>query len=165
MAFGFVNNEEVFAVVGRAIPDDLDLRIDSAGDRLWLTDYATALDLGMALEVELTGSAAGFLDVPNELLVVGVRAGSDAMTTATELANTLQHHAWAGGLGIAAQGRPTNAVAGPTGETVDVEPTPVPPPVLPAAPADRDRRRLRRRRREAGPIIDDPSTRSIPVRS
>ena len=79
VAFGFVNQEEVFAVVGRAIPADLELRIDSAGDRAWLTDYGTALELGMALEVELTGPAAGFLDVPNELFVVGIRAGIDAM--------------------------------------------------------------------------------------
>ncbi len=139
VAFGFVNGEEVFAVVGQAIPADLELRIDSVGERAWLTDYGTALRLGMAIEVELTGPARGFLDAPNELIVVGIRAGLDEVAGAAELADTLQHHAWAGGLGIAAQGRPTNAVTGPTGETVGVEPTPVPPPVLPAGVASPDR--------------------------
>ncbi len=134
VAFGYLNGEEVFAVVGERIPPDLAMRIDEAGEKAWLTDYATALRLGMALDVELSGPAAGFLDGPNELVVVGIRAGLDPVTGAAELAETLQHHCWTGGLGIAAQGQPTNALASPTGHAVSVEPTPVPPPVLPTAP-------------------------------
>ena len=149
VAFGYRNGEEVFAVVGERIPPDLAMRIDEAGEKAWLTDYATALRLGMALEVELAGPAAGFLDGPNELVVVGIRAGLDPTAGAAELAETLQHHGWTGGLGIAAQGQPTNALASPTGEAVAVESTPVPAPVLPSE-------------RAGGRIADRPGPIDIP---
>jgi hypothetical protein len=152
VAFGYQEGEEVFAVVGERIPPTLAMRIDEAGEKAWLTDYATALRLGMALEVELSGPAAGFLDGPNELVVIGIRAGLDPVAGAAELAETLQHHSWTGGLGIAAQGQPTNALAGPTGEAVAVEPTPLPAPVLPAPPPKSDGGRISDR---PGPVPDE----------
>ncbi|MDH4335489.1 MAG: hypothetical protein OEW24_09620, partial [Chloroflexota bacterium] len=75
VATGFGNGEEMFAVVGKKIPRDLELRVDGedtkSDRRSWFATFERALEVGMALEVALSGSAQGFLNGPNQLVVLG----------------------------------------------------------------------------------------------
>lgn len=105
--------------VGEPVPADLpmapiplegDTPVDGEGAlRLaegsqWLTDFAAALAVGMAVEVDLPGGSA-----PVERVVaVGTRSSGDPAEGAEELEEILEGHRFSGGLSLLAQGTATN---------------------------------------------------------
>lgn len=114
-----VQGGQVSQAIGRPIPRDLTLSpIPLEGDepeRLadaltippgseWLVDYDRAVDVGMAVTVPLTAGAA----VIDRVVVIGTRASSAAGAGADELEDLLVGHRFGGGLGLLAQGAPTN---------------------------------------------------------
>jgi hypothetical protein len=146
-AFGHVTgrDEPVMSGWGVRLPDELavgpdpvaapgspvgpgELAVDD-GMR-WLTDFAAAEQVGMALRLPLPPEARAGLAT---LTVVGVKAGAAPGAAADLLADCLQAHRYTNGLGFVPEGTPTNnSVAGPAGFSTDVDP---PPPAAPAPPA------------------------------
>lgn len=88
--------------LGRPVPDPLPIGLFREQDS-WETDWFNALVAGMAVELVLP-EGVEHLD---EVLVVGVRQES-AAAGAARLRELLLGHAFAGGLGILADGTPTN---------------------------------------------------------
>jgi hypothetical protein len=84
----------------------------------WMSDFATAVDAGLALDVDLDG-ATSILDVT----VVGVTVSLDAEASATLLGELIADHRVSHGAGIVAPGTPTNNLSdSPAG--VDFRPPP-----------------------------------------
>jgi len=88
------------------------------GGMAWMSDFATAVDAGLALDVDL-GGATSILDVT----VVGVTVSLDAEASAFLLGELIGAHRVSHGAGIVAPGTPTNNLSdSPAG--VDFRPPP-----------------------------------------
>ncbi|NUK86074.1 hypothetical protein [Streptomyces lunaelactis] len=76
----------------------------------WMVDFGAAVDVGMAMRVELRpGMENGF----DRLFAVGIRAGSTPAEDQAELEELLaHHHRGRSGMSILAQGTPTNNTEG-----------------------------------------------------
>ena len=74
----------------------------------WMFDYGRAVEVGMAITVPLTGTAAQATDVLPVLLVVGVDADLEPRDAAARLDRLLAAHARTDGLAFVPQGTPTN---------------------------------------------------------
>jgi hypothetical protein len=73
---------------------------------LWTVDYASALSVGMAIDVNLIGSeSTNGLD---RVLVVGVKGSMDPLVTSRHLERLLDAHHYTRGMAIVRQGSPTN---------------------------------------------------------
>lgn len=70
----------------------------------WMVDYQRALQVGMAITVNLVDDAAAALDKVSQLLVVGIDRDHDE----ADLADLLDVHRRTGGMGFVRQGTPTN---------------------------------------------------------
>jgi hypothetical protein len=72
----------------------------------WMVDFDAALAKGMALRIPLSGAGAteGF----ERLVVVGVRSGLDASSSAGRLASLFDAHHYTSGLALIPQNTPTN---------------------------------------------------------
>jgi hypothetical protein len=116
-AMGYKGGSRVFLAWGRDVPDDLQAGPDprtfnvavasegapvDAGMR-WLVDFDAAVEVGMALRVQLPPAARGRLD---SLVVLGVKGMADA---ATRLSDVFLAHRYTRGLGFLDDGTPTNA--------------------------------------------------------
>jgi hypothetical protein len=133
-AVGYTGNVRAFVAYGSDVtqplscaPDVADLLpYDPDGDGLpvddamaWMTDYARALDAGMAITVDLGETVIGPGGL--KLLVLGVR---DSGGTEAALLGLLEAHHYTDGLEVVPQGTPTNntdeASAGWTAAVDDV---------------------------------------------
>ncbi len=74
----------------------------------WMVDYDRAVQVGMAITVALSGSAAPALDGVESLLVLGVQEKYDALSASDEFAKLLDIHERTTGLAFVPQGTPTN---------------------------------------------------------
>src|SRR5690606_27235883 len=102
VALGYVEGVEVFRAEGRPIPDPLECASEP-GD--WQRDFEAAVALGMALRIPLPAAAHDGLD---RVLVLGVRASSDAAESVARLEALLDaHRNSAAGLGLVPIGAPT----------------------------------------------------------
>jgi hypothetical protein len=105
--------------VGAPVPPDLpmapiplegDTPVDGEGvlrlaeGSQWLTDFAAALTVGMAVEVPLPSGEAPI----DRVVAVGTRSSGDPGEGADELEELLVGHRFSGGLSLLAQGTPTN---------------------------------------------------------
>ncbi len=129
---------QVSSANGRAIPRDLALSpvpLDGdsptrAAEALtlppgseWLINYGRALEVGMAVTVRLPAGRAPI----QRVLALGTRASLTTVAAADELEDLLVGHRFSSGLGLLAQGAPTNnsdAARSP----LRSRRTPVPPP-------------------------------------
>ena len=118
-----VQGGEVSRDVGRPVPRDLAMspiplegdepeRLDDAltvspGSE-WLVDYDRALEVGMAVTVKLAGGNAPI----DRVIAVGTRASLSPSAAADELEDLLVGHRFGRGLGLLAQGTPTNNADG-----------------------------------------------------
>lgn len=128
VALAYRGSATIGAAVGRRISPTLAAgpspKVSGNEDAIaWLTDYDRALDSGMAVTLAINTDADhdGRID---RLLVLGIRTGSDAAKSATELGQLLTAHRFTSGLGIVARNTPTNntesASAGtPNGQSPD----------------------------------------------
>jgi len=132
-AIGYANGRrEVFRVWGKRIPDELTLSPDWLnlddkqrealfdGERAWLVDFDSALEKGMALQVDQSTvneflrrrhDARSFnlaTDTLERLIVVGLEWTKDAAQSAEELAELLAAQRDSEGLGFVPMGTPTN---------------------------------------------------------
>jgi hypothetical protein len=76
-------------------------------DMKWMLDFDRAVDVGMGFRIDLSDAAArsGF----DRIVVVGVKATTDAETGRLELETLLEHHRYGThGIAILPQGTPTN---------------------------------------------------------
>ena len=89
-----------------SVPDGTTSRRAPAVDpqMQWLVDYATAVSVGMAVDVPL---AKGTQAV-DRVVAVGVRASATAADSGTELANLLTAHRYTDGFGVLPVGSPTS---------------------------------------------------------
>lgn len=77
------------------------------GDLSWVSDFETAIGIGLAMRIDLTPAQlrGGF----DRILVVGVRFATDPSGSAAEFETLLRHHLHSRkGLAVMAQGTPTN---------------------------------------------------------
>ena len=108
-AVGILHGETVFVEHGEPLDPTLrfspmQLQGVEDADR-WLVDFATALRMGMALEIALTGSKQAVADDGlDELIVVGARLEDGAAA----LEETLRGHFYTRGFDFVPQGTPTN---------------------------------------------------------
>lgn len=142
-----VQGERVSRAVGRPIPPDLALSpIPLAGDEPariadsltippgseWLVDYERAVEVGMAVTVELTGGA----EAVDRLIAVGTRASLSPNAGADELEDLLTGHRFGAGFGLLPQGVPTNnseAERSPYRRRLEPVPPSLTPPLADAA--------------------------------
>ena len=114
-----VQNGQVSSAAGRSIPRDLALSpVPLDGDSPtrvaetltlppgseWLIDYAKALEVGMAVTVHLPAGRAAV----QRVIALGTRASLTAVAAADEFEDLLVGHRFSSGLGLLAQGTPTN---------------------------------------------------------
>ena len=110
-AFGYKDDEKVFAASGRRIPDELavgpdpDVRTVAAGlpvdeGMRWMVDFEAAVRVGMALRIQLPPRARAGLD---RLVVLGAREDPGG-----SLAGLLAAHRYTRGLGFLEAGTQTN---------------------------------------------------------
>lgn len=139
-----IQDGAVHRAAGRPIPPDLPLTpLPMLGDDAprsrdqlrvppgseWLIDFDRAVEVGMGVVVPLAGAR------PIERVVaVGARASADLAEGAEELEDLLVGHRYSGGLGLLAQGAPTNN-ADASRSPYRSRPTPVPPSLTPPAAA------------------------------
>jgi hypothetical protein len=117
---------------GSPVLDELDVGIEWGGDpagllddngvmvggMAWLSDFAAAVNAGMALDVDLHGATA-----ISDVTVVGVTVSLDSADSAAMLAELIGDHRVSSGAGIVAPGTPTNNLSdSPSG--VDFRPSP-----------------------------------------
>jgi hypothetical protein len=151
-AFGYLDGEEpVVRACGRRVPEELatgpDPRVtndagdDTTGDdgsltvddgMRWMVEFDEAVNRGMAMRIPLPQAARGGLD---RLIVVGVREGTEAPETGTELAALLRAHRYTDGLGFLPEGTPTNNTARGLASPPP-EPLPNPPEVPATSPQE-----------------------------
>lgn len=87
---------------GAAVPDPLPVdALHRPTDATWLTDLASAIEVGMAVRITVPES----IPIVDQLLVVGVRT---AAAEPADLAGLLEAHAYTGGVEILLDGTPTN---------------------------------------------------------
>ncbi|MGE0449069.1 MAG: hypothetical protein AB7Q29_05730 [Vicinamibacterales bacterium] len=118
---GYQNEDFMFAASSTAIPRDLPLAPDFAAsgaaprdmaDLLaaqgleWLRDFDAAVKVGMAVRIPLQQPIS--VHYPTELIVVGIRTGEKAESTAAQLASLLAAHHWTHGADFVRRGTPTN---------------------------------------------------------
>jgi len=104
------------------------------GGMAWLSDFQTALNAGLALDVNLNGATA-----IHDVTVVGVTVSLDPDTSAALLADLIADHRVSHGAGIVPPGTPTNNLSdSPSG--VDFRPLPatLDPASAPAPDPDSD---------------------------
>lgn len=104
------------------------------GGMAWLSDFQTALNAGLALDVDLGGATA-----ISDVTVVGVTVSLDPDTSAALLADLIADHRVSHGAGIVPPGTPTNNLSdSPSG--VDFRPSPatLDPASAPAPDPDSD---------------------------
>ncbi len=91
---------------GDALRHDDDGKLEVPEPLRWITDFEAAFDVGMGMRIGLDPPyQAGF----DRVLVLGVRLGSDPTTSASLLAELLDHHGYGRrGLAVVPQGTPTN---------------------------------------------------------
>jgi len=125
-AIGFLGNERAFVAWGQELerplhcsPDLADLVPYDGGeealpvdeDMAWMVDYERALDVGMAITVDVSE-----LDIGSDGLTLFVAGVRDALDNETALVSLLEAHHYTDGLDVLAQGTPTNntdeAIAG-----------------------------------------------------
>ena len=117
VALGYRDGTRRLTAVGRPIADMLALGPDPGepaaggptaplGDAArWLVDFERSVEVGMGLRIALTDAdVAGF----DRLVVLGLRATSDAADGARRLAGTLDAHHYSDGLGLVPPGTATN---------------------------------------------------------
>lgn len=123
---GWAGNAAPVVVVGNPVPPGLvvgpdptappEQQLRQEGAELvvpepmrWLVDFERAVEVGMGIRVPLTGFERGF----DQVLVLGLQAGSDPDASAAELAKLLEQHRLSRpGFGIVPQGTPTNNTDG-----------------------------------------------------
>ena len=133
-----VQGDQVSEAVGRVIPRDLVLSpipldddpMTRAADALavargaeWLVDYDRALEVGMAVTVPLELGTAPV----DRVIAIGTRGSAAPDAGAAELEDLLAGHRFSTGLGLLAQGTPTN--------NADAERSPYRPRRAPVPPA------------------------------
>ncbi|WP_225651917.1 flagellar export protein FliJ [Streptomyces pseudogriseolus] len=93
---------------GAAVPETLDVGLGpgATAPPLWLTDFAKAVEVGMAVRVPLTGLPRHF----DLLTVTGVRGGP-SQHTAGLVGTLLEAHRCTDGLSVLPTGTPTNNTA------------------------------------------------------
>ena len=130
IAVGMRNGVKVFEQVSAPIPHDLAVGLDTTpaetqalsnreGEPIqlprrsrWLTDFALAVQVGMAFDIPL----AADVDRLDELFVFGVRITESPAHGATALAELFTGHRFSRGLAFVAQNTPTNnSAAGGSG--------------------------------------------------
>jgi hypothetical protein len=81
-------------------------QLGSDPDVGWTVDFQNALNAGMAVELPLStyDAQAGF----DRVIATGVKASLDPASTALQLNQLLQDHAWSSGIAFVPQGSPTN---------------------------------------------------------
>jgi hypothetical protein len=117
IALGYRDGARRFAALGRPIADTLALGPDPGelaatdpaaplGDAAhWLVDFDRAVEAGMGLRIALDAADTAGLE---RLVVLGVRATTDADDGARRLAELLQAHRYSDGLALVPPGAPTN---------------------------------------------------------
>ncbi|MDQ6830119.1 MAG: hypothetical protein M3081_14780, partial [Gemmatimonadota bacterium] len=124
----YASGNKIHEVAGRAIPDDLvlvpdALQSDSWLDRdtptgslvvppalKWLTDFNTAVDVGMAIRIPLQApfDTGGF----DRVVAIGVRGSTLPQAAPALVEGLLAKHRYGDGCGIARAGTPTNNTDG-----------------------------------------------------
>ena len=138
-----IQNGQVSQAVGRPIPRDLALSpIPLEGDEAtrqaetltvapgseWLVDYDRAVEVGMGITVTLGGGNAPI----ERVIALGTRASLGPAAAADELEDLLTGHRFGAGLGLLAQGTPTNntdAARSPFRARSEPQAPPLAPPV------------------------------------
>ncbi|HEX2442261.1 MAG TPA: hypothetical protein VHT71_28370, partial [Methylomirabilota bacterium] len=117
IALGYRDGARRLTALGRPIADTLALGPDpgepAASDPTaplgeaarWLIDFERAVEVGMGLRIPLADADTVGLD---RLIVLGVRASSDAADGASRLAGILDAHHYTDGLALVPPGTPTN---------------------------------------------------------
>src|SRR5215203_1992883 len=95
----------------------------------WMVDFEAAVEVGMALRIQLPPEARGRLE---RLVVLGVKEVPGEGNAGGHLAELLAAHRYTRGLGFLEAGTPTNNTRD---DTTGLDPTAVPPPVAPGEPA------------------------------
>ncbi|HEY1431531.1 MAG TPA: hypothetical protein VGF39_07890 [Stellaceae bacterium] len=123
---GWQNDRMVFEQVGAPIPDALvagpdpaapiteQMRHDAAGelampdDILWMTDFDTAVAVGMGVRIALDPQQVDLARPLQRVFALGVRLAEDAAQGQARLEELLQHHRYGrAGFGLLPQGAPT----------------------------------------------------------
>jgi hypothetical protein len=121
-------------IIAQGLPvlDEVDVGIEWGGDpaglldengvleggMAWLSDFNTAVNAGLALDVDLQGATA-----ISDVTVVGITVSLDAEDSAALLAELIADHRVSRGAGVVAPGTPTNNLSdSPSG--VDFRPLP-----------------------------------------
>ncbi len=114
-----IQGDEVSQAVGRPVAADVRLSpLPLEGDEVtrdrdalsvppgseWLVDYERAVEVGMAVTVTLAGGNAPV----DRVIALGTRASLSPQAGAAELEDVLAGHRYGRGLGLLAQGTPTN---------------------------------------------------------
>ena len=136
IAVGMLNGARVFEHVGAPVPHDLAVGLDTTpaetqaltnkeGEPIqlprrsrWLTDFALAVQVGMAFDISL----AAEVDRLDELFVFGVRITETPAHGAAALTELFTGHRFSRGLAFVAQNTPTNnSMAGGSGLPTQAE--------------------------------------------
>ena len=122
IAIGIREHVRIFERVGAPIPMDLAVGLDTTpseaaalanrdGEPIqlpprmrWMTDFALAVQVGMALDIPLAADVAHL----NQLLVFGVRLTQTPQQNADTVASLFTGHRFSRGLAFVPQGTPTN---------------------------------------------------------
>jgi hypothetical protein len=121
VANAFINGRPIASATGQNIPDPLAVGPDpqvsipeepdtSPVDEgiKWMIDFAEAEKVGMALRLSLPPIAGSTQRGIDRLIVVGVKASLDATASAKRVAELVRAHQYTDGLGLLAQGTPSN---------------------------------------------------------
>ena len=124
------DDELLFSATGKPIPADLPvsaMRSESSdgGQREWLVDFTTAVDVGMALTVHLDESEPSI----DHLFVLGVSGDADVAATAARVSAALASHARRGALEFI----PPRAATNNTTDSPSAWQSDMPPAVSPDA--------------------------------
>lgn len=116
-AAGFRGGQRVVSAFGRAIPDPLPVGFTPAGEatatptdlfdsgNLWMANFDEAERIGMGFRIAFGSREFQALDL---LLVYGVRATLDPLTTQTRISDLFANHRYSSGLAFMLPGTPTN---------------------------------------------------------